>query len=221
MISRASLVLTGHDIFRNCPLQSNVDANIAASFDAAALLIDELQKDGFQFVRPDQFLEGRRRERFALLTFHDAYRSVNDSLLPFLRERNIPLTIFVISETLTLKRDPFPIWLLGLRDAKDRIAEDHFRPLREALPIQRALATLKMHALDELLAKPLGFVAESFRECFTPAELSDIGDLIVSIAPDMRVTMDKAELERMIERGGVTLGAHSRTHRSFPMLSHD
>jgi peptidoglycan/xylan/chitin deacetylase (PgdA/CDA1 family) len=25
----------------------------------------------------------------------------------------------------------------------------------------------------------------------------------------------------MMERGGVTLGAHSHTHRSFPMLSHD
>lgn len=214
-----SLVLTGHDIRKTLAPCTSVEANVAATGEGVLRTIDALVADGYRFVSLEEFLDGYRHGGLALLTFDDAYRSLNQHLLPRLRARRIPLVVFVIGETLIERRDPFPLWLHALRDARLDLGQSRFRPLHESDAIRAMLQTLELRALSDLLGRPLPALTAAMERTCTPSQLADIGELLARLGAISRITMTRAELEEMLDSGWAEIGAHSMSHRSFASLS--
>ncbi len=214
-----SLVLTGHDIHRDLPSASGAEANVSTTLDALAGVVQTLRSIGYTFVTFGEFMDRRRSGGVALLTFDDAYRSVARYALPVLASNDVPALLFVISGGMCSRGDPFPIWLLHLRDRRSSLERGIYAPLLAHPLVQRVLASSGLSLLVELLSRPLGVVVETFRLALTQAELAELSIVVASLPEIGRLTMGRQEIYELLDAGLFELGAHSVSHRSFTHLT--
>lgn len=207
-----SLILAGHEVHAGAAPPSSSEARVAVRLDDLLALVRKLRERGYRFTGLAEFLARRNQGGLALLTFDDACRSVHELAWPALRAEGVPFLIFVVAEALARDQDPFPLWLFALRDARRG-----FGALPEGLERHPLFARL-MAPLTELLDAPLPVLVETFRNGFDQDELGEMGAYLARAAPALRQTLGPAALRAMLDGGGVELGAHSMTHRSFAHL---
>ncbi|SDR64027.1 Polysaccharide deacetylase [Rhizobiales bacterium GAS113] len=216
---RPPLILMAHDVFQSDVPLSGVEANIAVNLEVLAKTLTVLRSRGYEFISFEAFMERRRDSGVALLTFDEAYRSVSRVAFPVLKAVGIPAVVFVVTGAVLGAADPFPIWLLMLRDKRSILEEAAAAPLRSHRLVARVMAKSGFGSLAELLSQPLAISVEAFREALTQAELDELAEAVAAWPGLGRVTMDKAEIHKLMQCGLIELGAHSVSHRSFARLS--
>ncbi|SEF14537.1 Polysaccharide deacetylase [Rhizobiales bacterium GAS191] len=216
---RPPLILMAHDVFQSDVPPSGVEANIAVSLEVLVRTLTGFRQRGYEFVSFGEFMERRRDRGVALLTFDDAYQSVGRVAFPVLKAEGIPAVVFVVAGTTFRIADPFPIWLLMLRDKRSILEEATAAPLVSHRLICRVIFGSSFASLAELLSQPLGIPVEAFRETLSQAELDELAEVVAALPGLGRVTMDEADIRALMQCGLIDLGAHSVTHRSFARLS--
>lgn len=217
-MSGPALVLVGHDVHACAPPRSDAEAHVSIALSDLTAIVERLQARGYRFVGLAEFLRRRHAGGVALLTFDDAYASVRDVALPALKALGAPMVIFVVAEALARPRDPFPVWLFALRDARDSLGQ-RFAAI-VAHPLFAGLdAVGGGRPVREVLGDPLSTLIGAFRDRWTQPELETMGEHVAAVAPELRVTLGPEALTEMLRAGGVELGAHSLSHRSFAMLA--
>src|SRR5690349_19933532 len=61
-------------------------------------LINDLKRSGFDFVSLSDFVKDDMKKKKIPVTFDDGFKSIHDDLHPFMRERNLPYAIFILSD---------------------------------------------------------------------------------------------------------------------------
>ena len=100
------------------------EPSLAITPDNFRKLISSLMERNYNFVSPNSLLNlDRLNEKYVILTFDDVFCEVYTIVLPFLRDRKIPFTIFVtvglvgnedyINETQLLEFGSYPLCTVG------------------------------------------------------------------------------------------------------------
>lgn len=137
-----------------------------------------------------------------LITFDDAYVDFKDTAWPILREHHLPATLFVPTANSDHPERSFwwdRLWR-AVMGTSQTVVRDGQMKLRIATPEERRVGLRKLHTHIKRLphSQAMEFVNRICTSCGeTPT--------------DLRAVLNWDEL-RELNREGVTLGAHTRTH---------
>ena len=194
---------------KTCKYDPNVFSCSAEDFEKHISFI----KDNFEIINQKQFIKLINSnqvvdEKFAYITFDDGYLDNYELAFPILKSMKVPATFFVA--TGLIESNIIPWW--------DEIAW-HVK--------QSTLAELRLPSWNKTIVfsnkenKNIRDVLSQFKSASTPIE-----DQLVELRNITRLVLEHYESEFLsweniteMESAGMTIGAHSHSHRIFSSLS--
>ena len=182
--------------------------------DAAIVKIREL---GFDIVSLDEALNRltneRRKKRFAVLTFDDAYRDNLEYALPILKARNCPFTLYVPTAFVDGVGE---VWWQALEDIiaqRGGLAVE----LDGETEYHRCRTTEEKNALFSMVYKRMRIMSED-------ARVALIRDIAARAGLDLNehcrsLIMDWSELQTFADEPLCTIGAHTVHHYELAKLT--
>ncbi len=197
--------------------------SVAATLISRSMLQRHLEWIGrrFDFVPLDEIASrlgrgGRRRRPAAAVTFDDGYADVYEQAFPLLKARGIPAAVFVLTALVGTTRIPlYDRLYLALVRARDQWPSPAPGLARVASRAGIRIAGLdgpRSMALEPLRA--LRLLLETLRQ----EELERLAvELETEVGVDETALRERRPLTwdmlEEMQRSGVTIGSHSRTHR--------
>lgn len=165
-----------------------------------------------------EIVAGRRPQRAVAITFDDAYRDVLENAKPVLDEHGVPATVFVVTGALG---SPDGFWWDRLASAVFGAVElPGSLELSFLEPDEQQAANLASGRGDRdklhlALWGAIRLLAPHAREL----AVREVGDAFRTGISAEAPVMTEAEVNQLIEGGGISVGAHSVSHPSLPSLS--
>ncbi|MDQ3777388.1 MAG: polysaccharide deacetylase family protein [Actinomycetota bacterium] len=149
--------------------------------------------------------------RSIMVTFDDAYRDFADAAWPVLKERGVPVTLFV--PTAYPGFDGRAFWWDKLHDA--------FATTARRDEIETPFGRLPLRTTDDR-ARALRAVRTRIRAMAHEAALKMLDDIVaqLGVSPAVSPVLSWPEL-RILAGQGVALAPHSRTHPLLDRVGHD
>lgn len=129
--------------------------------------INGILDEGYEFVCPDEMMEiirTKSEKKFALITFDDVPENAYYNAIPFLRDKNIPFTLFItknytntsgyINEQMLLDLNDDSLCTIGAHTVSHPMLRHSSNPEKE-------IRESKLY-LEDLLRKPINYFAYPF-----------------------------------------------------------
>lgn len=183
-------------------------------------------KKYYHLLSLEDFLAYRRRgapfpERSLVVTFDDGYRSTYSLAYPLLRELQVPVTIFLTSDSLE-KREP--LWVDRVEYAVDRTSlqtiELPWENYPETFPLGHRTAKV---ACETKLRSWLKAVAQEKREelLLQLEGLLETALRLENSPPEVYELLSWEEVKEMASSGWVSLGSHTASHPILTRCSYE
>lgn len=211
-------ILMFHRIQSGCalsPFGASSRGDVAP--EAFVAMTDALREEGIEIVSLDEALarlaDSRGSRPFVSLTFDDGYRDNYDHLWPIVREREIPVTIYVTPGFIDRTA---PMWWYGL----DAIIARHDRV---ALRFAEGERTARARTLAEKESAFAG-LRQALLTASAASRRSALASMGERYAIDFPAIADAAAMTwdmvgELAESGLVEIGAHTASHPPLATLS--
>ncbi|MDP3415520.1 polysaccharide deacetylase family protein [Falsiroseomonas sp.] len=215
LLGGAGAILVFHRIRPHDP-SLHFDANHRNSIppEQFIALLDILAADGVEVVSLDEALlrlQGPPDRRFVCLGFDDGYRDNNETLLPIITARRIPVTIYVVPGLID---GTAPLWWYALDEVIMREAT-----LRLPIPEETTLDAGDAAAKQRAFGQAMHFMLTAAPSATAPMVAALAGRYGVDFAAlASRHMMDWPMLRQLAGCPLVEIGAHTMTHPALAAL---